>query len=250
MKKIGLLCCCCLLMAFAFSSLKAASLEVVSADTLRTIIAGDQNRIYAYANVKNISASTVNVIVGLSIIEKTEGQQIQVCFAGGCMEFFPPASDPERTDILYDVLQATLAPGETTDGTGNDFDCLISNKTTIGETIVLFNFKNAANQKDAVSTTIKYVVTATGIESEEIGKANGASVYPNPARTAFTIDHGAVSGTINIFSATGAKVAQRAIESGSLSTSVETADMTPGTYFFTITSAGEKISSGKFQVVK
>ena len=156
MKKVGLLMCSLFLMAIAFGSLEAASLEIVSSDTLRTVLAGDTNRILAYANVKNVSESTIDVIVGLSILEKTEGQQIQVCFAGGCQAFFPPESDPEQTDITYNIPSATLAPGETSDGTDNEFDCLITNKTTLGETIVVFYFMNAANKKDAVSTTIKY----------------------------------------------------------------------------------------------
>lgn len=250
MKKFGLLVCCCLLMAIAFGTLKAASLEIVSADTLVTALAGTKDRIASYINVKNISTGNVDVIVSASILEKTNKQKIQVCFAGGCFAYFPTDDNPDETEITYDAIAATLAPGQTTDETGNEFDCVIQNKDTLGETIVNFMFYNNANRKDFVSSTVKYRVTATGIESDELGLAQGARVFPNPARTAFTIEHGDATGTIEIYSATGEKVASRAIEFGSKQTSIETANMAPGTYFFTITSAGEKTSSGKFQVAK
>jgi hypothetical protein len=189
--------------------------------------------------VTNNSANTLDVLAKKIENYLAPETSNSFCWGGQC---YPP-------NIYISLSSAIILPGETTaiGAFTGDYDP----GTIIGQSSISYVFFDSSNENDSVMVTVLYTTTATGVKSINEKEFTISDPYPNPANGFVKFDYDlnqSTNGLLRVYSLVGSLVKEIKITDPSGAIQVNTDRLEEGFYFYTFSSSGQELKTGRFIV--
>jgi len=189
----------------------------------------------ARAHVKNESETNYTIIVNSEVVTSVEGMQYALCW-GLCLN---PSTSGQTSGSQ--ALQAGQTDQESFSG-----HCYPSNNQ--GTSQLKYTF-TATEWDGEVTLTVNYEIS-TRASVGQLGLGGVSAPYPNPAQDFTAFRHNIPAGKdarVRIFNALGVEVRNVRLQ-GAGTTQVQTNDLAPGIYFYSVVVNGQAVSTSKLMV--
>jgi hypothetical protein len=143
----------------------------------------------------------------------------------------------------------TLQPGETTPPGAFSGD--YNPGTSIGQSSISYVFFDKNNVNDSVMVTVLFTCNTTGIEINGETKHSISEPYPNPASQFVKFDYDLIksgNATLKIYSLVGKLVEEIQIIEKTGTIQINTDKYQEGFYFYTFSTDGKDLTTGRFIV--
>lgn len=217
------------------------SLQVVKFDTLVQGNAWVDGDIFGYAVVKNVGSIPIEVAfkrIDENYTELTDSNAIcwGLCFTTN-ISVNPPS------------FNRVIQPGETDTAITHVYPDLDGYTRSGSITYVFFDYFNPS--LDTVAYTVNYQVNGVPLSQPELSREPTLSVYPNPTSEKIQVSYSAIGSSpaqFELLNIVGARVYARALENTNGEFTLPVGDLSPGVYFYTLSSKGQKLISKKLIV--
>jgi hypothetical protein len=168
-----------------------------------------------------------------SIVPESENT---FCWAGQC---YPPW-------IFVSPGVDTIPSGGST--SLGDFSGHYNPKSNIGESSISYVYWDDNNPNDSVMVTVIYSALVTGLKDNDETDFYISNPYPNPANhfVNFDYDFNHSNGQLLIYSLIGSLVKEINITNQKGTLQLSTDQMQEGFYFYTLSSTGKELKTGRF----
>lgn len=198
------------------------------------------NEAISYVEVKNNTASEMNVRVRRTVIDSVPNSLNQICWAGLC--FAPSVWDSQTMELL--------APGQTSDH--ERFSGHYLPDIYLGMTVIRYTFYNDANHNDTASVIVKYNYSGYVSVNEILAKSVINNPYPNPAKSKISFDYQlpslVKSASVKLYNIVGQEVKSENIIVFSGKHELQLNDLQEGVYFMTLYLNGEAAKTNRIIV--
>lgn len=228
------------ILGFGFN-LNAASFEFVSKDEL--VSGGLNDEIRAKAEIRNITASVINVKSKLEILSLTPGHSIVFCW--------DVCYPPKEEDCVSEGY-LTLMPLGTS---GENFHADVFADGHLGESKVKFTFFNMDNPDDNISFVVTFLVGTTSVEKtiSDI-KYSLSEPSPNPVSSSslisYVINNDFNDAKIRFFNTQGFEVFKQQLTESTGNLNLELLNLSQGIYFYHLKIDGYITETKKFVLVR
>jgi len=165
------------------------------------------------------------------------GSENTFCWAGLC---YPPW-------IFVSPGVDTIPSGASTNL--GDFSGHYNPKSNIGESSISYVYWNDNNPNDSVMVTVIYSALVTGLENNEVTDFYISNPYPNPSKHFVKFDYEldqVSDASLRVYSLIGSLVKEISITQPSGTIQIETGLLQEGFYFYTLSSTGKELKTGRF----
>lgn len=169
-----------------------------------------------------------------SIVPESENT---FCWAGLC---YPPW-------IFVSPGVDTIPSGGST--SLGDFTGHYNPKSNIGESSISYVYWNDNNPNDSVMVTVIYSALVTGLEDNGENDFYISNPYPNPANHFVKFDYEldpVSNASLKVYSLVGSLVKEISITQSAGTIQIETGLLQEGFYFYTLSSTGKELKTGRF----
>lgn len=214
----------------------AQSLEIVQADD--EVIGSIGSQITSNFKIRNRSNKTVLLKIKRSDKQISSGQTNYFCWGEEC---FSKSVDVMPRSII-------LEPGQTT----SKFKTVLEAGITAAQSMVTFTFYDKNNPADAVEREVMFKVmekkpTSILLKNKNIQISN---VYPNPVKDFAAIDYNILNDEkeikILVHNVLGGTVGEYELNSIDKSLVINTEDLKPGVYFYSVFIDNDNTVTKKF----
>ncbi len=187
--------------------------------------------------VTNNSNSEMDVLakkVENSIIPETVNT---FCWAGQC---YPP--------FVYVSPNATTIPSGGTTAVG-EFSGHYNPMSIPGQSSISYVFYDMNNLNDSVMVTVLFFTSTVGLTLNDETEFSISDPYPNPASHFVKFDYEldqVSNASLRVYSLIGSLVKEVSITQSSGTVQIETGLLQEGFYFYTLSSTGKELKTGRF----
>lgn len=188
--------------------------------------------------VRNLTGSTMNVMLEKEILEDKEGVSNYFCF-GSC--YMPETMITPRP---VEVPAQALAEEELSVHA-------LFEENVYGYVVVKYYLYDVATPEDRLSFIVKFHRSGVGVDEQM--QCNLGQAYPNPASSVVRFDYDlseARNASVSVFNLLGQEVLRQELSAMQGQVVISVADLNEGIYFCNLKVNGQAVSTEKFVVKK
>ncbi|HET6243219.1 MAG: T9SS type A sorting domain-containing protein [Bacteroidetes bacterium] len=223
------------LMLLNFSSVFGQSISLINPPS--SVSGSSDAYINASFDVKNESASNINVKVKRIILSEVTGSENNFCWGTAC---YPPFVDESPTPEFF-----------TAGAVNTTFKADYNPLENEGESIIQYCFFNNDDPADSVCTIIHFIATSVGINEQE-ASLSLSNAFPNPTSDFIAIKYKMKNpshdANLLFYNVVGAEINRVQLVDLQGSVVFPVSKLSPGIYFYSLNSEGENSATKKFVV--